>query len=199
MIAQARAPRSAPLKPWGLPCDANYVHMHIKSMYMHAMSPTPPKSSARSATSEPAQAAVAAAPQCTCFRVRKLTRLMSQRYDQALAPAALNLNQYSILRRVGATPRSIGEFARELGMDRSTLSRDLKPLLAAGWIAAAAGEDARQRMVQITAAGKRAIARAIPLWQAAQDGIEREIGRDSLLALHAQLDLAIAQLQGPRA
>ncbi|SFK82981.1 DNA-binding transcriptional regulator, MarR family [Lysobacter sp. cf310] len=136
---------------------------------------------------------------CTCFRVRKLTRLMSQRYDQALAPAQLNLNQYSILRRASAAPRSIGEFARELGMDRSTLSRDLKPLVAAGWVATAAGEDARQRRIQVTPAGKRAIARAIPLWQAAQDAIERELGRDGLLALHAQLDLAIAQLQGPRA
>lgn len=159
-----------------------------------------PKSPARSvAPEEPAQTVAAAKPQCTCFRVRKLTRLMSQRYDQALAPAALNLNQYSILRRVGATPRSIGEFARELGMDRSTLSRDLKPLLAAGWVATATGEDARQRRVHITAAGKRAIARAIPLWQAAQDGIERELGRGGLLALHEQLDLAIAQLQGSRA
>lgn len=136
---------------------------------------------------------------CTCFRVRKLTRLMSQRYDQALAPAALNLNQYSILRRAGGAPRSIGELARELGMDRSTLSRDLKPLLAAGWVATAAGEDARQRRVRVTAAGKHAIARAMPLWQAAQDAIERELGRDGLHALHEQLDLAIAQLQGPRA
>lgn len=162
--------------------------------------PASPASKVRSkpAAGDDPRARDSAMSPCTCFRVRKLTRLMSQRYDQALAPAALNLNQYSILRRVGGEPRSIGEFARELGMDRSTLSRDLKPLLAAGWLASVAGEDARQRRVQVTAAGKRAIARAIPLWQAAQDAIERELGREALLALHAHLDLAIAQLQGPR-
>lgn len=133
---------------------------------------------------------------CTCFRVRKLTRLMSQRYDQALAPAGLNLNQYSILRRASGTPRSIGELARELGMDRTTLTRDLKPLLAAGWVETAPGDDARQRRIRVTAAGRRTVARAMPLWQAAQDDIERGLGRAGLLALHEQLDLAIGQLQG---
>ncbi|KRA72773.1 hypothetical protein ASD78_14165 [Lysobacter sp. Root667] len=133
---------------------------------------------------------------CTCFRVRKLTRLMSQRYDQALAPAGLNLNQYSILRRAGGTPRSIGELAHELGMDRTTLTRDLKPLLAAGWVETAPGDDARQRRIRVTAAGRRTVARAMPLWQAAQDDIERGLGRAGLLALHEQLDLAIGQLQG---
>lgn len=163
------------------------------------MTSSPPAKHLSSAADDVARASEPATSPCTCFRVRKLTRLMSQRYDQALAPAGVNLNQYSILRRTGGRGRPLGEIAHELGMDRSTLSRDLKPLVAAGWVATAAGEDARQRRIQVTAAGKRAIARAIPLWQTAQDAIELELGRDGLLALHAQLDLAIAQLQGPRA
>ena len=52
---------------------------------------------------------------CTCFRLRKLSRLVTQRYDRALAPLGLNLNQYSILRRASREPRPIGDHARELG------------------------------------------------------------------------------------
>lgn len=133
---------------------------------------------------------------CTCFRMRKLSRLMSQRYDQALAPAGLNLNQYSILRRTGGRGRPLGEIAHELGMDRSTLSRDLKPLMAAGWVESAPGEDARQRLLRVTVAGRAAIERALPLWRRAQDEIDQGLGAEGIAALHAQLDRAIAQLQG---
>ena len=141
-------------------------------------------------------AAAPLASPCTCFRVRKLTRLMSQRYDRRLAAAGLNLNQYSILRRLGDRARAIGDLARELGMDRSTLSRDLRPLLAAGWIEPAEGEDARQRPVRVTAAGRRALARAVPLWREAQDDIEALLGGErSTARLHAQLDFALARLQ----
>lgn len=128
--------------------------------------------------------------------MRKLSRLMSQRYDQALAPAGVNLNQYSILRRTGGQGRPLGEIAHELGMDRSTLSRDLKPLVEAGWIEAVAGDDARQRRLRITRTGRKVIDRAMPLWRVAQDEIDRGLGVDGIAVLHAQLDAAIAQLQG---
>lgn len=132
---------------------------------------------------------------CTCFRVRKLTRLMSRRYDQRLAAAGLNLNQYSILRRLGDRARAIGELAAELGMDRSTLSRDLKPLLANRWVQPVAGEDARQRPVRTTATGRRALARARPLWREAQDEIDALLGARGTQQLHAQLDRALARLE----
>ncbi len=133
---------------------------------------------------------------CTCFRLRKLARLISQHYDRRMAAAGLNVNQYSILRRLGDHPRTIGELARELGMDRTTLSRDLKPLAASGWVESVEGVDARQRPVRTTAAGRRAIARAMPLWRQAQDELETLIGgAQSTARLHAQLDSALARLQ----
>lgn len=132
---------------------------------------------------------------CTCFRLRKLSRLLSQRYDRRLAEAGLNINQYSLLRRAGLQPRGIGELAKEMGMDRTTLTRDLKPLVAAGWIAVAPGEDARRRVVSVTAAGKRAVERAKPLWRQAQDEIENAIGDAATQRLHKQLDAALQRLQ----
>lgn len=133
---------------------------------------------------------------CTCFRVRKLARLMTQRYDRELAAVGINLNQYSILRRASRTPQGVGALAREIGMDRTTLSRDLKPLVAAGWIELRNSEDdARQRLIHVTGNGKRLLARAQPLWRKAQDHIDASLGRARVDALHAQLDRAMAQLE----
>lgn len=131
---------------------------------------------------------------CTCFRLRKLARLMSQRYDRELAPAGLNINQYSILRRAAPRPRAIGDLSRELGMDRTTLTRDLKPLASAGWVELVTGDDARQRLIKVTPAGQRVIAKAQPLWRKAQDTIDAGLGKARVETLHAQLDRAMQQL-----
>ncbi|QNP39974.1 MarR family winged helix-turn-helix transcriptional regulator [Lysobacter solisilvae (ex Woo and Kim 2020)] len=133
---------------------------------------------------------------CTCFRLRKLSRLVTQRYDRELAPAGLNVNQYSILRRASRGPRPIGALARELGMDRTTLSRDLKPLAAAGWIEfVAVASDGRQRCISVTAAGHAALDTAAPLWRQAQDAVEALLGSAGVGALHHHLDHAMQQLE----
>lgn len=131
---------------------------------------------------------------CTCFRLRKFSRLLSQRYDAALAPAGLNVNQLSILRRASHAQHSIGSLATELGMERSTLSRDLKHVAAKGWIRMATGEDARQKRIVVTAAGQRIIARALPLWREVQDSTGELVGRDALQRLHGDLDAALERL-----
>lgn len=131
---------------------------------------------------------------CTCFRLRKLGRLLTQRYDAALAPAGLNVNQFSILRRADHAPRTIGVLARELGMERTTLTRDLRHLVDAGWIRLAVGDDARQKRVVVTTAGKQVITRATPLWRAAQDDVDALLGDDAVIQLHARLDRAMRRL-----
>jgi DNA-binding MarR family transcriptional regulator len=131
---------------------------------------------------------------CTCFRLRKFSRLLSLRYDAALAPAGLNVNQFSILRRADHAPHSIGSLATELGMERSTLSRDLKHLVANGWVRMATGGDARQKRIVVTAAGRRAIARAAPLWRDAQAATGERVGQAALEKLHADLDAALERL-----
>ena len=146
-----------------------------------------------------ASASALASP-CTCFRLRKPSRLLSQRYDAALAQAGLNINQYSILRRAGRTPHAIGSLAGELGMDRTTLSRDLRPLVDAGWLRLVAGDDdARRKRIVVTAAGRRAIARAEPLWHEAQAAVAALVGGDeALAALHAGIDAATARVEAAR-
>ncbi|WP_238346049.1 MarR family winged helix-turn-helix transcriptional regulator [Luteimonas saliphila] len=153
------------------------------------MAPTPPA---------PADDPATTGSPCTCFQLRKLSRLLSQRYDAALAPAGLNVNQYSILRRADRAPHSVGSLAAELGMDRSTLSRDLKHLVDAGWLRSVACEDARRRRLVVTASGKRRIARAHPLWRTVQAEVEALVGGHGALAnLHAQIDAATARVVAP--
>ena len=133
---------------------------------------------------------------CTGFRLRKLSRIVTQRYDRELAAAGLNLNQYSILRRAARTPQTVGSLAREIGMDRTTLSRDLKPLIAEGWIELISSkEDARARLVHVKPAGKRVLERAQPLWRKAQDEIDARLGSAGVNALHTHLDRAMARME----
>lgn len=124
---------------------------------------------------------------CTCFQLRRAARRVSQVYDRHLAAAELSLNAYSILRR-SSQPRPLGELADALGMDRTTLTRNLKPLLEAGLLSAAPGVDSRQRQVQISAAGKRRLQKAFPLWQQAQQEVETRFGSARTTTLNQQLE-----------
>lgn len=124
---------------------------------------------------------------CTCFRLRRAARRLTQLYDQALAPAGLTLNQYSILRRTGQ-PVAMGALADALGMDRTTLTRNLRPLVQAGWLRERPGQDARVRLCALTAAGQRRLDAAMPLWQRAQERVRASYGATPLQHLHQALD-----------
>lgn len=125
---------------------------------------------------------------CTCFRLRRAARQVSQVYDRELAAVDLSLNEYSILRRAEPLPRTLGELAATAGMDRSTLTRNLKPLIEAGWLKETRGEDARQRVIAITASGRKRIAKAVPHWQSAQQRLQALYGEQATLRLNADLD-----------
>ncbi|MBN6151534.1 winged helix-turn-helix transcriptional regulator [Xanthomonas sp. AmX2] len=123
---------------------------------------------------------------CTCFLLRRAARRTTQVYDRELGKVGLSLNEYSILRRAGQ-PRQLGALAERLGMDRSTLSRNLKPMLDAGWVEERRGDDARQKLVVVSAAGRRLLKRALPHWQRAQARIDALAGPERIDALHEQL------------
>lgn len=138
---------------------------------------------------------------CTCMRLRRTTRRVTQLYDQQLAPAGITAAQFGLLARLhGATLRGaaalpIGVLADEHGMDPTTLTRNLKPLLAAGLVQDSRdASDRRVRMVSLTEAGHQCLARAMPLWREAQRRIEAALGVEAMLALNGLLDLSTARL-----
>jgi DNA-binding MarR family transcriptional regulator len=126
---------------------------------------------------------------CTCFRLRSLTRRVTQLYDQALAPSGLTVTQYSLLahalRQVAPT---VSELAQQLFTDRTTLTRNLKPLADAGLIKVGDGADARSKAVLVTAKGRDALRAARPLWKEAQARLRAQAGARRLAALHGLID-----------
>ncbi len=134
---------------------------------------------------------------CTCLSLRKAARAVTQMYDEALRPSGLRATQLSLLFSVEhAGPRGITELATMLVMDRTTLTRNLKPLLDQKLLDVIQGPDRRQRPIAITPKGRDALARALPLWREAQvrlaDGLGRSRWRGLLGDLGDAVELARA-------
>ena len=126
---------------------------------------------------------------CTNFKLRQLARRVSQHYDLEVAKAGLKTTQYSLLSHVlKLEPVRPGDLARAMTMDASTLTRNLQPLIAAGWVELAAGADGRSRSVTITAAGRDKHAEAQRRWKVAQQAINQILSLERVRALHALVD-----------
>lgn len=131
---------------------------------------------------------------CTCFSLRKLTRAVTRLYDQHLAEAGLKTTQYSLLKNIDKEPLPITELAERLSMERTTLTRNLKPLMDSGWVELKPGVDPRQRIPTITKTGRDTIKLATQAWKRAQIELQKTIGDQAVRDLHAQLDTALNKL-----
>jgi DNA-binding MarR family transcriptional regulator len=129
--------------------------------------------------------------ECFCFSLKKAERLISRRYDEALASFGLSNGQFSMLTCIsGANPINIQSIANYLNMDRTTTTAALKPLEKRGLIKInTSDEDARLKLVSITSAGLTLLAKAIPAWQTIQDQIKADISLDSFTKIKDQLSL----------
>jgi len=147
-----------------------------------------PASASASYSSSSAPAPAAASP-CTCFKVRSLSRRLTQLYDETIAPSGLRSTQFSLLanarRPRGGVPPSVTELADAMSMDRTTLTRNLRPLVAAGLVALESGSDARSKAVVVTAAGERAFLEARELWKLAQKRVRKVGGLENVERLEA--------------
>lgn len=130
---------------------------------------------------------------CTNFKLRQLTRRVTQHYDHHLAQVGLRITQYSLLSHVDLLgPLSPGELARRMDMDASTLSRNLRPLQLAGWVSTRSGLDGRSRVVAITESGHALRRQAQRHWKAAQVALNARLGIATVAALHGLLDQGLA-------
>ena len=126
---------------------------------------------------------------CSNFRLRQLMRRFDQHYDAELAKAGLKTTQYSLLSHlVKLEPVRPGVLARAMKMQPSTLTRNLKPLLSAGWVELGAGSDARSRCITSTPAGRDKRAQAQRHWKAAQLRVNQALGAQRVVALHELID-----------
>ena len=134
---------------------------------------------------------------CTCFRLRRTTRQITRIYDGHLAPSGLTLTQYSLISNLALVPGdapTVQQLAEILSMDRTTLTRTLKPLIAARLVTLNPGADRRSKCVVLTGAGRAVFEQAKPLWRHAQDEMLNRLGTARVADLHKLLDDSYATL-----
>jgi len=125
---------------------------------------------------------------CTNLRLRQLMRRVAQLYDAEVGKTGLRATQYSLLSYVARlAPVRPVDLARAMKVDASTLTRNLRPLMAMGLLQLDAGADARSRLVNITPAGREKRQEAQRRWRAAQDALNQRLGAARVVALHALL------------
>jgi DNA-binding MarR family transcriptional regulator len=126
---------------------------------------------------------------CVFLGVSKAARRLTRRYDEALRSCGLTSGQFSILTallRDEAMP--VGSLAEALGMDRTTLNRNLKPLEMQHFVATErTHRDARVRGLRLTEAGHARLGQALPLWRKVQADSHRRLGNAEWPALQATL------------
>jgi DNA-binding MarR family transcriptional regulator len=130
---------------------------------------------------------------CACFNLRKAARAVTQLYEEVLRPSGLRGTQFALLVATKTLePVTVKRLAKAMVMDRTTLTRDLKPLEKQGLLTVEVGEDRRERKVTLTLQGQQVLARALPLWEKAQARIEKGLGQERLQRLLTDLSAAVA-------
>ncbi len=133
---------------------------------------------------------------CACFNLRKSARLVTQMYDRKLRPAGIRATQFTLLMAIRSeAPVAIKALSQRVVMDRTTLARNLKPLVRNGLVAIRPGEDRRVRQAALTPEGAKVLDRALPLWEAAQAEFGRKLGPSSLDTMLDVLARTVAAIQ----
>ncbi|WP_372524707.1 MarR family winged helix-turn-helix transcriptional regulator [Piscinibacter sp.] len=147
------------------------------------------------ATPESTPATAASPRGCTNLKLRQLSRAVTRHYDAYVAPTGLKNTQYSLLSHVVLLgPIQPSELAARMRIDASTLTRNLQPLLAHGWLQQGPGADARSRLIEATDAGCTLRTEAQRAWKQAQLALNARLGAQRVAALHALIDDCMAVL-----
>ena len=132
---------------------------------------------------------------CSSFKLRQLSRRVSQHYDHIVGAAGLKTTQYSLLSHVMRLgPVRPGDLATEMEMDASTLTRNLQPLVKLGWLEVGPGDDGRSRFVTLTDAGREKRTEAQREWKRAQLAFNAQMGEERVARLHAVIDECLAAM-----
>jgi DNA-binding MarR family transcriptional regulator len=111
---------------------------------------------------------------CLCLHLQRSARKIARRFDEALRPVRLTNGQFSLLMSLNRREApGMGAVAALLAMDRTTLTAALKPLERRALVTVAPDPaDGRSRLMRLTAAGRRLLARAVPIWETTHAAVE---------------------------
>jgi DNA-binding MarR family transcriptional regulator len=121
---------------------------------------------------------------CFCLASRQAARKITRLYDRYMQKTGIRTTQFSVLSQLllrGEMP--IGKLANILGLERTTLTRNLTLLEQRKWSSIKAGEDPRARLVGITAQGRGIVRRGFVHWSNAQADVGKILGADGQAAL----------------
>lgn len=135
--------------------------------------------------------------ECTCFNLRKATRAVTQVYDDAMRPAGLRVTQFTLLAYTYAIgPVPLTKLADAMVTDRTTLARNLEPLVKEGFLSIENGKDRRSRIISITDDGLGKLTEAYPLWKRTQDDVKKKMGQDNWSSMISHALLLVDRTQG---
>jgi DNA-binding MarR family transcriptional regulator len=119
---------------------------------------------------------------CLCFAARRAARTITQHFERHLRSSGLRATQFTLLvMLVRAGALSMNALADHLGMERTTLTRNLRPLMAQGYVALEEGEeDRRVKKISITDAGRAAAEAALPEWRKVNRAMARRLPAEAL-------------------
>ena len=116
-------------------------------------------------------------PDCVCFNLRKAARAVSRIYDEALAEVGLRNTPFTLLYILhDRGPLAVTDVAELAGMERTTLTRNLRPLELDRLITSEPGEDRRVRVLSLTVRGRKTVKSALPAWRKAQSQALAHLG-----------------------
>lgn len=128
--------------------------------------------------------------ECYCARTRRAARVLTARYDAALSGAGMTSSQFELMKTLQSCRVSSGAgLARLLVVDKTTLSRNLGPLILHGWIQKRPSqEDGRIALYALTPAGEAALHQALPLWKSVHASIKNKLKQVDVLYALEQLE-----------
>jgi len=135
---------------------------------------------------------------CTCLQVRRVSRAVTQFFDEQIRQQGLRPTQTPILNALHAKSAwSMAELSEFLGMERTTLLRNLRPLARDGLVQSSGGGHGGHVTLSITAKGRAAVAKTLPAWRSAQDRVISILGVERWEAILADLERVTALLHQP--
>ncbi|MCA8903045.1 MAG: MarR family transcriptional regulator [Hyphomonas sp.] len=135
--------------------------------------------------------------QCAAGNVLRAARSLTRLYDEALRPVGLTITQFGLMNAIGRfEPASISDLAVIMSNDRTTLSRNLKPLEKAGLVFRGGEGEGRRRRLLLTTLGQERLNAALPLWQAAQERVAAVLDEEARRHLFSGLRLLASDRLG---
>ncbi len=134
-------------------------------------------------------------PVCSCFVLRRLARTITRLYDRHMARLDLKVTQFGVLNALAVKSAPISRLALDLGLERTTLSRNLKPLEVRRLVTIEGGPDPRQRIVHLAPDGRVLLRVARRAWRTAQGEVETALGAAFVSRLNEDVAVTQARLE----